>query len=332
MITCPSCKTQNESGRAECQRCGRDLLPGEPLSSRLVYIGLGLFVALMLGATAWLLSSLAQASQLTRWGVPLLLGAAILFLGLAIYAAFFKTPVWQRYVLRARRHVETDPAQAMDDYAEALKTAPARERLNILEAHLAAADLACCAEVQIADLRELKQLYSDRALHAGSTVRAQLAPRQVALYEHLEEVLRRDGDEKAALQTRLEYLGWIEEHIEDIISVRRGQPALPIGFNDDPTTQTPPSMDIQPRYLLVKQVKDERARLIAQGTIVAVGYCVQCGRMHHLGPSLECPADVLHGRLSLVEYALAEEAPEAEIRLQNQVINNALLAQGAQPA
>jgi len=327
MVTCASCKTLNDPGRADCQKCGRDLLPGEPFSSRLVYIGLGLFVALMLGATAWLLYSLASASVLARYGVPILLTAAVVFLGLAVYAAFYRTPLWQRYVLRARRHAASDADQAMADYAEALKTAPARERLAILEAHLEAADRACCSPVQIADLRELKQLYSDKALRANPAARAQLVPRQVALYEHLEEVLRRSGDERAALQTRLEYLGWIEEHIEDIISVRHGQPALPFGVTDDVTTRMPSSMDIQPRYFLVKQVKEERARMLEQGTIAAVGFCADCAQIYRLDASLECPDNPLHGRLSLVEYALPDEIHEAEDRLHHKVLDNAVLAQ-----
>lgn len=318
MITCMRCASLNDTASHTCSQCGADLLPGEGAVSRIVYIGLGIFVAAVLIATAVLLLGFAGTNPNTRWAAPALIAAGVAFMALAVYASLYKTPLWQRYAARGKRHLDIEVGQALADFTEALKLVPAKERLAVLEAHQAAAEKAGDTTASRNDLVELKTIYGEISGRLDARERSNLALKQINLFEKLEQVHHKLGDNNLALNTHLEYLTWVEEHIEDIISTKRseGLASFVTGSGDREQMLV---RDFQPRYLLVNQVKDDRAHLMQTGAIAAVGYCIECRQVYRLKSSLVCPANPRHGRLSLVEYILPGEIDRAEQSLRQRV-------------
>ncbi|MHB9032300.1 MAG: zinc finger Ran-binding domain-containing protein [Anaerolineae bacterium] len=328
MIICIHCTALNEPSREACSQCGAELLPGEGVITRLVYIGLGLFVAAALVVTALLLFAYAPANPNTRWAAPILIAVGAVFMGLSVYASLYKTPLWQRYAARARRHVDLDTEQALADYTQALRLAPAQEKAVLLEAHQQVADKVGDAEAVLADLRELKKIYAVYASKSDAKTRAELALKQVSVFEKLEKALHLVHDEDGALQEHLEYLDWIEQHIEDIISSSRDQIDLASFVTGASTRDQQLVRDFQPRYLLVSQVKDDRARLMQNETIAAVGYCSRCQQVYRLKKNTVCPINPTHGQLTLVEYVLPHAVASAEYDLRARVAQRNEQAKG----
>ncbi len=329
MITCIRCTTVNPSTSDTCSQCGADLLPGESAVSRFVYIALGVFVAAALSGTALLLLTTAAANPVTRWAAPLLISAGVIFMGLAIYVALYKTPLWQRYAARARRHVDIDAQQALSDYTEALKLAPERDKLGLLEGRLAMAEKVGADDIVLPDLLALQQAYAELAKRSSASERSDLAMKQITIFEKLEKAYTKAEDKDKALITHLAYLAWVEEHIEDIVSTSPSKDSLTSFITGVPANEQQVIRDFQPRYLLVNQVKDDRARLVQSGAVAAVGYCAECRQVYRLKASLNCPYNAKHGRLTLVEYVLPQEVALAESRLRQKMSERLKTAQAA---
>ena len=137
MITCSKCKAQNPSELEKCQNCGYTLLPGETFTDRLVYfiggiIGMGISIGMVyfLGKNPDLMET-SQCCLFTR--IELWYLGIIVFPIMGIVSALKKTPVYKRYQMRAQRHQESDPEQALVDFAEALALAPEKEKAEILK-------------------------------------------------------------------------------------------------------------------------------------------------------------------------------------------------------
>jgi len=135
MIHCDKCKTVNPPEQRYCLTCRRDLLPG---TSFLVRI---LSFILMLGISAfsvWILWKMYQAEDVPDLGCfvssPIWWGLLALVMPIAgIVVLVKRTPMHERYLDRAKRHLTLDQDQALADMNEALRLAPEKARASILK-------------------------------------------------------------------------------------------------------------------------------------------------------------------------------------------------------
>jgi len=135
MITCSHCKTINPPEQRQCQNCHRDLLPGRGF---LLRIGV-LIVSLAIGAFgAFILYRLSQGAELPDLGCAItspvfwaLIAGGVPLMGLVF--AVQRTPQYEKYVDRAKRHLQIDPEQALADLNEAIRLAPEKQMSAILK-------------------------------------------------------------------------------------------------------------------------------------------------------------------------------------------------------
>ena len=134
MIQCHKCQSENTADREKCQECGSDLLPGEGLSDRLSYIVYGIVGGVLSGIVAYLLiKSEIELPDCLLISNQLCLLATIGLPIMGIVSALRKTPLYQRYATRARRHIELAPEQAIADFSQALELAPEKEQAGLLK-------------------------------------------------------------------------------------------------------------------------------------------------------------------------------------------------------
>lgn len=137
MITCNKCEVQNPSDATICQNCGYTLLPGETFTDRLEHFFLGIIcMGISIGMVYFLgknpeLIETSQCCLFTR--IELWFIGIVAFPIIGIIAALKKTPKYKRYQMRAQRHQEIDPEQALADFSEALQLAPEKEKAEILK-------------------------------------------------------------------------------------------------------------------------------------------------------------------------------------------------------
>lgn len=135
MIHCDKCKTVNPPEQRYCLTCHRDLLPGTSFLVR--FLG---FI-LMLGIAAfsvWILWKMYQAEDVPDLGCfvssPIWWGLMAIVMPIAGLVFLFKrTPIHERYLDRAKRHLTLDQDQALADMNEALRLAPDKARASILK-------------------------------------------------------------------------------------------------------------------------------------------------------------------------------------------------------
>ncbi len=134
MIQCHKCQSENTADREKCQECGADLLPGEGLSDRLSYLVYGIIGGVVCGIGSYLLIKSEIELPECLLISPQLCGLATIGLPImGIVSALRKTPLYQRYATRARRHIELDPEQAISDFSQALELAPEKEKAGLLK-------------------------------------------------------------------------------------------------------------------------------------------------------------------------------------------------------
>ncbi len=143
MIHCDKCKTVNPPDQPQCRNCHRNLLPGTGAGMRLFVFLLSLAVTAF---GVWVLYRMIKGLSMPDLGCmftsPVFWGLLVLvtpFSGLAY--ALGKTPMHERYLDRAKRHLTLDRDQALADLNHALTIAPEksrgpilRERAKLLEA------------------------------------------------------------------------------------------------------------------------------------------------------------------------------------------------------
>ncbi len=127
MISCQKCKTKNEAGAQKCTQCGANLLPGYSGKERL-----GVLIACLVVGVLCFASNFFLFQNYTYLFRILITLVAVVIAGLGIWWSVRKTPVYERYEIRAKNHVKTDPKQAIADYAEAIKLAPEQQAFDLL--------------------------------------------------------------------------------------------------------------------------------------------------------------------------------------------------------
>jgi ribosomal protein L40E len=126
-IHCQKCKHENAPNAQKCSRCGTNLLPGAGLGERFGVLGCSIILAVTSFALAFLV--------FIKTDVKLLLGLilfGVLMLGFGFFWSVRKTPRYERYETRAKRHVSLDLRQAIADYGSAIDLAPEAKAFDLL--------------------------------------------------------------------------------------------------------------------------------------------------------------------------------------------------------
>jgi len=135
MIHCDKCKTVNPPDQPQCRNCHRNLLPGTGVWVRLF----GLIFSLALAALAvWVIYRMVNGLSMPDMGCfftsPVFWGLVAIITPISGLAfALGKTPLHERYLDRAKRHLTLDRDQALADLNQAVNLAPEKSRVPILK-------------------------------------------------------------------------------------------------------------------------------------------------------------------------------------------------------
>ena len=118
------CGESNKSEESRCSKCGRTLLPGKAVGSRIKDLGwiLVLFIVIY-GVFLLAADKFSPLLLLLVMGVPLLIPLW------GLWSLITPTDLAQKYAMRAERHVEIDLQQALTDYSEAIRLSNDRKTL-----------------------------------------------------------------------------------------------------------------------------------------------------------------------------------------------------------
>lgn len=115
-ISCQSCQSKNASDSVNCSQCNADLLPGRPLSARLLFGGMGI-IGLAIPLIMWIAYSAIPTGLL-------LVCIVIPMITFGFAGAFSRAPLTERLTNRANRHLTISLGQSVIDYTGALQAAP----------------------------------------------------------------------------------------------------------------------------------------------------------------------------------------------------------------
>ncbi len=306
MIICPKCKAKNEPQRTTCHACGSNLLPGETLGSRMgclvggllcgvVFIGIA--IAFVKAMQEGGLSSILDLGLKTT-GLLIVVGLyALGGLTFGLYQAFRRTPEYEKHAMRAARHVRDEPEQALADYARALELSPTEKlRVPYWEQRAKVYQELGRTEEARADL----QSYID---HIDRTLPATKGQEHAKLLKKRGEILEQQGrfaEAAAQLESYLQAPG-AEEGGQEFVQL--------LGGSAEAYKATG-----------VKRTKGEieklRRQAVAEGELVAVGYCRRCRDAVEPTPDGKCPR--CGKPVSNVEYLppAARDAASERIRRQ----------------
>lgn len=135
MIHCDKCKTVNPPDQPQCRNCHRNLLPGTGALVRLIGLVFSLAVAAL---GVWVLYRMYKGLSLPDLGCfftsPVFWGLLAIVAPISgLVFALSKTPIHERYLDRAKRHLTLDRDQALADLNQAVNLAPEKSRVPILK-------------------------------------------------------------------------------------------------------------------------------------------------------------------------------------------------------
>ena len=302
MIYCHKCKAQNISNASLCSKCGTNLLPGVTIAER---IG-SLIAAILLGAIfAGLIYAFVfylRPSLFVSWfgwgigtsvavfiivGLALLVGALI-SLVVGIGNAIKKTPAYERYLNRAKRHIELDPNQSIEDYSMALKLLPAKStqiRIEILNERASVFN-----KLDMAN--EAKQDWQESLCEVNKLLDSSTKSNKGALLLKRADIYLKLGMKDESVLDRLNYTYTEEQLLPPENTVAMGATE---GFKK--------GIADAKRQELVKL----RTELMSDGRFKAVGYCPKCKELVNLDFYLKCPVSQKHPEPTDVHFIMKQE-------------------------
>lgn len=137
MIVCPKCQAKNPPGSIQCGDCGSNLLPGETAKNRIFFLVGGIILGIISAVIGYYLMTHPntwEVRELCFLGNPIF-WVFMTFAGpiSGIAASIRKTPEYRKYTLRASRHREKEPDQALEDYNTAIELAPQKEKAGLVK-------------------------------------------------------------------------------------------------------------------------------------------------------------------------------------------------------
>ena len=283
-ITCQKCNHENAPAAAKCAQCGKKLLPGVTAGERFLgFIGTTILSVLIIGGVFLYYRYMAEGGFRDVVYLPILvgLGVGIFFLGLIL--ALRKTPLYERYETRAKRHISLSPQQAIADYSAAINGAPPAKALEyLLERGKLYQGLGMATEARADWQRALENVNSQLATPKPS----------IDLYKQRAELLKELGMQDEYALQMLRYT--IEK--ENTLKTKRKDIAM--GWEEG----IKKGLEDNERQELDKI----RTEIMANPRYKIIAQCKQCRKQVDLNARLECPNDANHKKISDIRPSLRE--------------------------
>lgn len=289
MIYCHKCKAQNISSATLCGKCGTNLLPGAKIGERIGCLVLGIVSGIISAALAYAIVFIIKPPWLGmgQTVAVLLIGAfiALLLIIMGIFYAIKKTPMYERYLRRAIRHVELYPKQSIEDYSMALELLPAKSiqnRIEILNERASIFNKLSMINEAKHDWQESLGVISKLINSQNKNNKGKSLLKRAAIYEKL-------GMKDESILDKLNYT-YIEEQLlppENTIAM-----GIIEGFNK--------GIAESKRQDLIKL----RTELMGDGRFKAVGYCPKCRTLVNLDFRLKCSVSPKHPKSTDVHFTV----------------------------
>jgi ribosomal protein L40E len=132
-IHCLKCKHENAPGAKKCNQCGTNLLPGTGIGQRFGVFGCSTILVVISFVVAFLFFRYKPGFGGKDWiYLAGLIFFGVLMFGFGIIWSLSKTPLYEQYATRAKRHTSLNPLQAIADYGSAIDIAPPTQAFNYL--------------------------------------------------------------------------------------------------------------------------------------------------------------------------------------------------------
>jgi len=302
MIYCHKCKAQNISNASLCSKCGTSLLPGVTVAERIGSLIAAIVLGAIFGGLIYAFVFYLRPSLFVSWfgwgigtsvavfiivGLVLLVGALISLL-VGIGNAIKKTPAYERYLNRAKRHIELDPNQSIEDYSMALKLLPAKSaqiRIEILNERASVFN-----KLDMAN--EAKQDWQESLCEVDKLLDSSTKSNKGTLLLKRADIYLKLGMKDESVLDRLNYT-YTEEQLlppESTVAIDAKE-----GFKK--------GIADAKRQELVKL----RTELMSDGRFKAVGYCPKCKELVNLDIYFKCPVSKRHPDPTDVHFIMKQE-------------------------
>ena len=217
---------------------------------------------------------------------------AVLFILFAVFLAFRKAPEYERYRLRAERHLSLDPEQALADFSQAIAITPAKEKAGLFILLQKRADL-LEKQGNVSKARSDHQQASELALELYKN-----GPKndRLKFLEQRIDHVRKIAAPAEADREELEYLFAAEQ------SLPEEKTAMGVAEGIEQGTARAKRGKIQLR----------RKEILDAGRVKALGYCRKCKTVVELDPLLKCSVNPKHAKITSIQFVLAEDVETAK--------------------
>lgn len=272
IIHCHKCKRKNAPSSKKCDQCGANMLPGTGIQQRLGFLVIALVVVAISFVAAFLLLKYKPEFGGKDWiyfaGLAVF-GGVILIFGILWFLRI--TPLHERYATRAKRHIELNPWQAIDDYGSAINHSPKTQAFDyLLERAKLHQELGMTVEARTDWQHALENINTRIVLPRAS----------IDLNKQRAEIYKNLGMEDEYAMEMLQYT--IDK--EETFKTKRGQIAE--GWEDGLQKG---SEDAQRQEL-----QKLRAAIMINQKYKIVGQCKKCRSMVDLDAKLACTNNSKH--------------------------------------
>jgi tetratricopeptide (TPR) repeat protein len=276
IIYCQKCNHENPPNALKCQNCGKNLLPGVGASQRVAILISAIFIATLSIVAAILIYRFKPeigGKDLLYLLALIGFGAFILLFGLIL--TFRKTALHERYEMRAKRHVSSNPWQAIADLSSAINMAPQIQAFDyLLERAKLHQELGKKAEAK-ADWQHALENINQRIAVPKSSI--DLFKQRAEIFDYL------GMEDEYALQM-LEYT------IEKEKTFKTKRKDIAMGWEEGLKKG---SEDMQRQEL-----EKLRTEIMTNQRYKIIGHCKKCRLMVDLNARLECTNNAKHQKIT----------------------------------
>jgi len=287
IIYCQKCNHENPTNALKCQNCGKNLLPGVGASQRVAILISAIFIATLSVVAAILIYRFKPeigGKDLLYLLALIGFGAFILLFGLIL--TFRKTALHERYEMRAKRHVSSNPWQAIADLSSAINMAPQIQAFDyLLERAKLYQGLGKNAEAR-ADWQHALENINQRIAVPKSSI--DLFKQRAEIFDYL------GMEDEYALQM-LEYT------IEKEKTFKTKRKDIAMGWEEGLKKG---SEDMQRQEL-----EKLRTEIMTNQRYKIIGQCKKCRSMVDLNARLECTNNAKHQKITDIRPIISETNP-----------------------
>jgi hypothetical protein len=224
---------------------------------------------------------------------------AVVIAFLGIWWSVRRTPLYERYEIRAKNHVKSDPGQAIADYAAAIKLAPELQAFDLLNERAKLCNSHNMPEEAKSDWRRALENINKR-ITAVKDTDLELHKKRAEVYGHL------DMEDEYAM----EMLTYTLDK-ERALGTKKGEIMIPKDRGEVVEMGVKKGLDDNKRTDLQKL----RAKVISKGKYAIVGYCAQCGSIVTLTSELNCTQNPKHRKISQIRATKKMDEVERKAKI-----------------